>query len=96
MVRTEIRANEARLAEHPGPGEAVVITRYGKPEYVVLRWEDFMPIEQLIDQYLVKPPFELQATDLAVRAAQIDAEPEGDDFDYESLEAALDAAEPNE
>lgn len=89
MVHTEIAANDARLAEHPAAGQAVVITRYGKPEYVVLRWEDFMPIEKLIDAYLVNPPFELQASDLAVRAAAIDRQPEGDDYEFESLARAM-------
>lgn len=89
MVHTEIAANDVRLAEQPAAGEAVVITRYGKPEYVVLRWEDFMPIEKLIDEYLVHPPFELEASDLAVRAAAVDREPEGKAFEYDSLARAL-------
>lgn len=90
MVHTEIPSNNARLSEHPGVGEAVVITRYGAPEFVVLRWDDFAPVERLIDQYLVSPSYELEASDLAVRAAAVDAAPEGDDFDFAGLQDALD------
>ena len=50
MQHIEIPSNDARLSRQPQGGEAVVITRYGKPELVVLRWEDFMPLESLIDQ----------------------------------------------
>jgi hypothetical protein len=89
MVRTEIPANDVRIPAHPDQGEVVVITRYGKPEYAVLRWEDFMPIEQLIDQYLVNPPYDLEASDLAVRADEIGEAPEGDDFDFSGLADAL-------
>lgn len=90
MLHTEIPANDARLSQQPGPGEAVVITRYGKPELVVLRWEDFTPLEALIDRCLAEPPYELSASDLAVRAQNIDERPEGADFDYASLANALD------
>lgn len=89
MLHTEIPANDARLARQPGPGEAVVITRYGKPELVVLRFEDFKPLESLIDHYLAEPPYELRATELAIRAQSIDEQPEGADFDYASLASAL-------
>lgn len=89
MEHTEIPANDARLSRQPDPGEAVVITRYGKPELVVLRWEDFMPIESLIDHYLAQPPYELTASELAVRAQAIDEQPEADDFDYTGLTDAL-------
>ncbi len=89
MLHTEIPANDARLSHQPGPGEAVVITRYGKPELVVLRWDDFTPLEALIDQYLAEPPYELSASDLAVRAQVIDEQPEGAEFDYAGLANAL-------
>jgi hypothetical protein len=89
MLHTEIPANDARLTHQPGPGEAVVITRYGKPELVVLRWDDFTPLEALIDQYLAEAPYELGASDLAVRAQTIDEQPEGADFDYAGLANAL-------
>ena len=85
----EITSTETRLARQPGPGEAVIITRYGKPEFVVLRWEDFASFEALLDRYLASPPHDLVASDLAVRAEEIDALPEGDEFDYESLGQAL-------
>jgi hypothetical protein len=89
MQHTEIPSNDARLSRQPEPGEAVVITRYGKPAYVVLRWDDFMPLETLIDQYLAEPPYELNASDVAVRAQAVDEQPEGADFDYASLADAL-------
>lgn len=89
MQHTAVPANDVRLPVAPEPGVAVVITRYGKPEYALLRWEDFEPMEHLIDQYLVKPPFELEASELAVRASAIDREPDGEDFDYASLAEAL-------
>ena len=66
-----------------------MITRYGTPELVVLRWEDFMPLENLIDRYLAEPPYELGASALAVRAQAIDEQPEGGDFDYAGLSGAL-------
>lgn len=90
MRRVEIPANDTRLTRQPQAGEAVVITRYGKPELVVLRWEDFDALEALIDRYITEPPYDVTASDLAVRAEAIDEEPEGNDFDYESLERALD------
>jgi hypothetical protein len=89
MLHTEIPANDARLSRQPGPGEAVVITRYGKPELVVLRFDDFRPLEGLIDQYLAAPPYELGASELAIRAQPIDEQPEGADFDYAGLASAL-------
>ncbi|HWT94597.1 MAG TPA: hypothetical protein VN238_16495 [Solirubrobacteraceae bacterium] len=89
MVHTEIAGNDARIARQPGPGEAVVVTRYGKPQFVVLRWEDFAPLETLIDEFLAAPPYELGASDTAVRAAALDREPEGDDFDFDGLADAL-------
>jgi hypothetical protein len=89
MLHTEIPANDARLSQQPGPGEAVVITRYGKPELVVLRWSDFTPLEALIDRYLAEPPYELSASELAVRTRAVDARPEGADFDYAGLANAL-------
>jgi hypothetical protein len=89
VLHTEIPANDARLSRQPGPGEAVVITRYGTPELVVLRWDDFMPLENLIDQYLAEPPHELGASALAVRAQAIDEQPEGVGFDYSGLANAL-------
>lgn len=89
VLHTEIPANDARLSRQPGPGEAVVITRYGTPELVVLRWDDFMPLENLIDQYLAEPPHELGASALAVRAQTIDDQLEGVDFDYSGLANAL-------
>lgn len=89
VLHTEIPANDARLSHQPGPGEAVVITRYGKPQLVVLRWDDFTPFESLIDRYLAEPPYELGASNLAVAAQAIDEQPEGTDFDYASLADAL-------
>ena len=89
MRHSEIPSNDARLARQPKAGEAVVITRYGKPELVVLRWDDFAPLEHLIDQYLTEPPYELGASDLAVRAQRVDERPEGADFDYAGLADAL-------
>lgn len=89
MQHIEIPSNDARLSRQPQGGEAVVITRYGKPELVVLRWEDFMPLESLIDQYLTEPPYELTASALAVRAQAVDEQPEGEDFDYAGLSDAL-------
>jgi hypothetical protein len=89
MLHTEIPANDARISHQPGQGEAVVITRYGKPEFVVLRWEDFTPLEALIDRYLAEPPYDLSASDLAVRTPNIDERPEGADFDYAGLANAL-------
>jgi hypothetical protein len=89
VLHTEIPANDARLSRQPGPGEAVVITRYGRPELVVLRWDDFTPFESLIDEYLAEPPYELSASALAVRAQAVDEQPEGPDFDYASLANAL-------
>lgn len=90
MRQIEIPANDTRLTRQPQAGEAVVITRYGKPDLVVLRWEDFDALEALIDRYLTEPPYDVTASDLAVRAAALDEEPEGDDVDYESLARALD------
>ncbi len=55
----------------------------------MLRWDDFAPVERLIDRYLAAPPYELGASDLAVRAQAVDAPPEGADFDYASLAEAL-------
>ncbi len=89
MLHTEIPANDARLSRQPGPGEAVVITRYGTPELVVLRWDDFAPLENLIDRYLAEPPHELGASALAIRAQTVDQRPEGADFDYSGLAHAL-------
>jgi hypothetical protein len=68
-----------------------VITRYGRPEHVVLRWDDFAPLEALIDRYLAEPPYELVASDLAVRAQAIDEQSDGAGFDYASLASALGA-----
>lgn len=90
MVHTDVAANDVRLPITPAPGEAVVITRYGKPEYAVVRWKDFEPMERLIDHYLTKPPYDLEASDLAIRAAAVDRQPDGDDFDYSGLAEALD------
>ena len=90
MRHIEIPANDTRLTRQPQAGEAVVITRYGKPDLVVLRWEDFDALEALIDRYLTEPPYDVTASDLAVRAEAIDREPEGDDFDFDSLAKALD------
>jgi PHD/YefM family antitoxin component YafN of YafNO toxin-antitoxin module len=89
MRRIEITSNETRLARQPGPSEAVVITRYGKPEFVVLRWEDFASFEALLDRYLTHPPHDLVASDLAVRAEQVDDRAEADDVDFDSLGKAL-------
>jgi hypothetical protein len=89
MQHREAKANDVRISTQPRRGEVVVITRYGKPEHVVLRWEDFAPLEALIDQYLSQPPYELEASDLATRAAAIDRQPEGDDFDFAGLAASL-------
>ena len=89
MLHTQIRSNDARLARQPGAGEAVVITRYGKPEFVVLRWDDFAPLESVIDRYLQNSPYDLAASDLAVRASEIDEQPEGSEFDYAGLAHAL-------
>lgn len=89
MQHIEIPSNDARISTPPNRGEAVVITRYGKPEHVVLRWEDFAPLEALIDQYLSRPPYELEASELATRAAAIDRQPEGDDYDFAGLAASL-------
>lgn len=36
------------------------------------------------------PPYELIASELAVRALVVDEQPEGEDFDYSSLADALD------
>lgn len=91
MLHTEIAANEARLSRQPNPGEAVVITRYGKPELVVLRWDDFTPLEALINRYLAEPPYELTASEVAIRAQALDEQPEGADFDYAGLADALGA-----
>jgi hypothetical protein len=48
---------------------------------VVLRWDDFVPLEQLIDQYPSRPPYELEASDLAVRAPAVEQSPKGDGYD---------------
>jgi hypothetical protein len=55
----------------------------------VLRWDDFTAFESLIDEYLAEPPYELSASDLAVRAQAVDEQPEGAGFDYASLADAL-------
>lgn len=90
MRHIEIPANDTRLARQPETGEALVVTRYGKPELVVLRWEDFEPLEALIDRYLAAVPYDVSASDLAVRAEAIEREPEGDDFDFDGLSRAID------
>ncbi len=90
MLHTEIASNDARLSRQPDPGEAVIITRYGKPELVVLRWDDFTPLEALIDRYLAEPPYDLTASELAIRAQALEERPEGADFDYAGLADALD------
>jgi hypothetical protein len=47
-------------------------------------------IDRLLAQYPQPAPFDVTASDLAVRAEAIDREPEGEAFDYASLAAALD------
>lgn len=89
MVHSELAANDVRIPE-PQRGVATLVTRYGELHAVILHPEDFMSIEEIIDTYLSRPPYELVASDAAVEAHAIVETPGAEThYDLEDLDAAL-------
>jgi hypothetical protein len=89
MVHTELTANDVRIPD-PRQGVATVVTRYGELHAVILHPEDFMSIEEIIDTYLSRPPYELVASDAAVEAHAIVETPGAEThYDLDELDAAL-------
>jgi hypothetical protein len=89
MVHTELRANDVRIPE-PRRGIAAFVTRYGDLHAVILHPEDFMSIEEIIDTYLSRPPYELVASDAAVEVHAIVETPGAEThYDLNDLDAAL-------
>jgi hypothetical protein len=89
MVHTELKANDVRIPE-PKRGVATLVARYGALHAVILHPADFMSIEEIIDTYLLRAPYELAATDAAVEAHAIIETPGAErHYNLEELDAAL-------
>ncbi len=89
MVHTELKANDVRIPD-PQQGVATLIARYGELHAVILHPADFMSVEEIIDAYLSRPPYELVATDAAVEAHAILETPGVEKhYDLDELDAAL-------
>jgi hypothetical protein len=89
MVHTELTANDVRIPD-PQRGVATLVTRYGELHAVILHPEDFMSIEEIIDTYLSRPPYDLVASDAAVEAHAIIETPGAETrYDLDELDAAL-------
>lgn len=75
MIHRELSEHEVRVPP-PERGTAAIVHRYGRPTAVILHWEDFMSIEDLIDAILTRPPYETVATDAAIEAHRVVRHPE--------------------
>ncbi len=89
MEQAQLTSNDVRIPE-PRQGVAMLVTRYGAPHAVILHPDDFMSIEEIIDTYLSRPPYELVASDAAVAAHAVVETPGAEKhYDLDELDAAL-------
>lgn len=89
MVHREFSAHDVRIPA-PKRGTAAIVKRYGNPSAVILHWEDFVSIEEIIDVYLARLPYETVASDAALEAHRVIETPGAErDYDRAALEAAL-------
>jgi hypothetical protein len=89
MERALVTSNEVRIPE-PREGVATVVTRYGALHAVILHAQDFMSIEEIIDAYLARPPYETVASDAALAVHAIVETPGAEKhYDLDELDAAL-------
>ncbi len=82
-------ANDVGIPE-PQRGVAALVTRYGELYAVILHPEAFMSIEEIIDTYLSRPPYELVASAAAFEAhATVETPGAETHYDLDDLDAAF-------
>lgn len=80
-----VAANEVRIPE-PGPGEVIVVERYGKPYAAVIDADMLELLKRLVAMFGEQPPAELSLGDVALRVHRSsEAGEDVEEFDFDLL-----------